>query len=812
MFRKKDLKIKYHPITSRMPTTDFIDNNIFNTDEVENSIFNVNNYVKSILDEVIDNVVNISNKPAIENKYEDIEQFIENENNTPQTNLSPPQLETIEARKILYLIDKDLLNNYTDSSFISNFYSIACALENIQETEQLISYYHSKKNSPKSINDVKSIILTYKNNSDFISKGIIYLENKIKKEQPTKYKTYRDFVKNTEQQERNASEKRKKELKQKEKDDIEQKRLELKRQKEEQDKADKALKEQEKLQKQTEKQQTEQEKQQQREQEKQQKQTEKQHADEQKRIQKEQDKEQKELERLQQQQDKEAQKIKDKADRILQREAELEEELVDKIVCKTDLDVAVDVIKKFEGEIFFIKGKIYMKKNNIYLENEKQVSIEIGNYITNSEYVVVNNDVIHHKWRNHHNTQEAIKMTLLKIKENDNDDIYSKFHTTTKQKLCFLDGVYVLNEQKFYKWDEITFEYYSTIQINYNFLDVSDNEKDQDFVKNTLFEPLFNDNTDLFLQMISRMLGGHIEDKLWSSYTGNRGCGKGVFYDAIKNVFNGYVAPIPTNNLLISQNAHTNTIASSREMYWLMVLEFVRLGICQETPKEGSKLVYNSKLIKSICSGGDEQTARRNYDTTDTNFTTDCSLFALGNSHTEGDEKDIDEKRVQFSSSIQFESHAEIDLIYQGYLETTTEEQAKKVMKQKYRVEIPTLKDDVKTTKYRDAILMLVIKNYKTTKIINTTKPMVDNEEVNVSLMTDILKTFDLTYKPTDFVLKSEVKASLNHSIKKIDIELVGLGIKATKSKKKETRDKLIYTGIKFKESYILSLNNNADI
>jgi hypothetical protein len=246
-------------------------------------------------------------------------------------------------------------------------------------------------------------------------------------------------------------------------------------------------------------------------------------------------------------------------------------------------------------------------------------------------------------------------------------------------------------------------------------------------------------------------------------------------------------------------------------MYWLLALEFVRLGICQETPKEGSKLVFNSKLIKSICSGGDEHTARKNYDVVDTTFKTDVSLLSLGNQYTEGDENDIDEKRVQFSSSIQFESQAEIDLKYNEFLETTTEEQAKKIIKQKYRVEIPNLKDIVLTPQNRDAILMLIIKNYKTTKIVNTTKPIVDNEEVNVSLMTDILKTFDLTYKPTDFILKSELKESLNHPIKKIDIELKGLSIVSTKSKKKETRDKLIYTGIKFKESYILSLNKDAD-
>jgi len=798
-----------------MPTTDYIDNNIFNTDEVEKSIFDINEYTHNIIENALSNVLNCShiNYDKIErtNKYADIEQFIENENNEPQIILSIPQLDTLEARKIHYLIDKDLLNNYSDSSFISNFYSIVCGLENTQETEQLISYYHSKINTPKSINEVKTIISLYKNSTEFISKGVIYLENKIKKEQLTKYKTYRNFVKDTEQQERNASEKRKKALKQKEKDDIEQKRLEQKIQKEEQEKAEKALKEQEKAKKQKAEQEKQQKEQQEKEQQKQTKEQQKKELDEKNRLQKEKDKEAKELKKLQEQQDKEKQKIQEKVDKKLQKEAELEEELVNKIVCKTDLDVANDVITHFGDDILYIKGKVYLKKNNIYVENERQVAIELGNFITNSEYVVVNNDAINYKWRNHHYTQEAVKMTLLKIKEKNNDNIYNNFHTTTKQKLCFLDGVYVLNEQKFYKWDEITFEYYSTIQIDYNFLDVVDDVEVQDNIKNALFEPLFNENTDLFLQMISRMLGGHIEDKLWSSYTGNRGCGKGVFYDAIKNVFKGYIAPIPTNNLLKSQNAHTNTISSSREMYWLLALEFVRLGICQETPKEGSKLVFNSKLIKSICSGGDEHTARKNYDVVDTTFKTDVSLLSLGNQYTEGDENDIDEKRVQFSSSIQFESQAEIDLKYNEFLETTTEEQAKKIIKQKYRVEIPNLKDIVLTPQNRDAILMLIIKNYKTTKIVNTTKPIVDNEEVNVSLMTDILKTFDLTYKPTDFILKSELKESLNHPIKKIDIELKGLSIVSTKSKKKETRDKLIYTGIKFKESYILSLNKDAD-
>ena len=115
----------------------------------------------------------------------------------------------------------------------------------------------------------------------------------------------------------------------------------------------------------------------------------------------------------------------------------------------------------------------------------------------------------------------------MKIKTSVNpkyDDLYRKFHYTTKGRLCFLDGVLDFKQKKFYKWDDIDFEYYSTVQIKLNFENYFHNPNTAiiDDLKNKIFEPLFNKKTDLALQFFSRAFAGHCEDKNYATYLGNR--------------------------------------------------------------------------------------------------------------------------------------------------------------------------------------------------------------------------------------------------------------------------------------------------
>ena len=55
------------------------------------------------------------------------------------------------------------------------------------------------------------------------------------------------------------------------------------------------------------------------------------------------------------------------------------------------------------------------------------------------------------------------------ISQTNDSTIYNKFHSTTKGRLAFKDGVLCALTNKFYLWEEIDFEYYTTICIERDF-------------------------------------------------------------------------------------------------------------------------------------------------------------------------------------------------------------------------------------------------------------------------------------------------------------------------------------------------------
>eukprot|EP01035_Chromulina_nebulosa_P002390 gene2390-3232_t len=68
--------------------------------------------------------------------------------------------------------------------------------------------------------------------------------------------------------------------------------------------------------------------------------------------------------------------------------------------------------------------------------------------------------------KNAKNIREAFYCKITKLPD---DGFYEKFHVTTKGRLAFLDGVLDFKTKMFYTWEEVTFEYFTTQQINRNF-------------------------------------------------------------------------------------------------------------------------------------------------------------------------------------------------------------------------------------------------------------------------------------------------------------------------------------------------------
>lgn len=456
-----------------------------------------------------------------------------------------------------------------------------------------------------------------------------------------------------------------------------------------------------------------------------------------------------------------------------------------------DNECADIILKALEGQLIFTKSQLFIKKNNIWLNGNKKVSDYLHEYIMKFDVFVLVGESAVKRWADYNPAKNVVNTIICKIKNNPNDEIYLKFHTTTKNKICFLDGVLDCIQKKFYTWDEIDFEYYSVVQIKRTFksqLDEPNVELKQTIMKDIL-KPLFGDKTDLFLELFARAITGNYEDKNWMSYVGNRNCGKGVLFKLL-SAFGDYINSFGIDNILCNRE-NTKPI-TSRELYWLLDLEFVRFAMPQETPSEGFKL--NSKMIKSVCSGGDILKARRNYDTHDTDFIVESMIAIFGNHYLECSDKDADERRFEFSSVVQFKTQQEIDSL--------KNELPADIIKQKYFLKNDNIKTLVDTDEYKNAFVLLVLDYFKS--VCPSKLKSDDADDTDDNLLVEIYKNLDITLDyEKNIVLASDLKSLFKFPMPKVIIELKALGIQYKKYKKRDEsgmRDKMCFYGIKLKE------------
>jgi hypothetical protein len=448
------------------------------------------------------------------------------------------------------------------------------------------------------------------------------------------------------------------------------------------------------------------------------------------------------------------------------------------------------------------KGRLFYLHENVWIYDDTFIDNFILNYILNSKiyfYTKENQDgePTYAPYCQNITTAKHVREALycqIRI-NNDDPNLYEKFHTTTKGKLFFNDGVLDVVNKCFLTWEQIKeqkIEVYTTTKINRNYKAYfeSPNFEVINEIKEKIFDTLYGDKTNKALQFLSRALAGHHEDKRWATYLGNRNCGKGVEYDLLSEGFESYVSTFELGNMLYCRKtAGTENIDCSKKLYWLMDLEFVRLAVSQEVPDSNSGLQVNSKQLKKITGGGDTIIARRNYDRRDTHFKIDTSFYIKGNNTLVCDNVDCDETRVEFCSVVQFKTPEEIELMKQ-------EGRDEKEMV-RYKVADKDIKNKCKSLEWKNAIVYLLFNHYSE-KCVEIEKS-VDVEDN--TLLGAIHERYELTYCKDDVILCSEVHTEMGAFDKgKIALELNSMNIFKKKSNKGDTtRNKWVYVGLKRK-------------
>lgn len=471
-------------------------------------------------------------------------------------------------------------------------------------------------------------------------------------------------------------------------------------------------------------------------------------------------------------------------------------------VANTDMECATIIYEARKDDLFFCNGQYFMKLNNIWSNNIQIIDAYMIVYIQNfNVYKISGEDKKTHVWSNRTPAEKVLKNIYALLVTNPKNNMYEKFHLTTVGRLCFLDGVLDFGMKKFYVWEEVDFEYYSTVQIERNYLDYF-NAPDRniiDKIKTDIFEPLFNVKMDTALIFFSRAFAGHCEDKNFATYMGNRNCGKGVLFDLFK-AFGNYLHTFVIDNIMCGRNSHVSQ-ESARMNYWLLPFEFVRVGFSQETDNlnESTNLKLDDKKMRKLQGGRDLQTARNNFDRHDTVFLIDTTLFLAGN-HPLGITGDLGQQHLEFSSIVEFKTqefldveHAKIkQMVDDGCSEFEIE--TEKTIVSKYRLSNENIKNLARSEAYHNAIIYLLFESYSNTKLTVFVEQNSEDDCGN-NIIRKLLMDYEITKDHCDLVESKDLKYI--GAVKKIKPELETVGVLYTRCKTGAYRDKCCFVGIK---------------
>lgn len=436
---------------------------------------------------------------------------------------------------------------------------------------------------------------------------------------------------------------------------------------------------------------------------------------------------------------------------------------------------AIDLIVTEIQHLFaYTQSQMYYKDGNKWVHDDAKINTLLMKHILESCIYRCNDDALLIPYCQNvgttRNVREGLiaKLTILKT----DDALYHKFHSSTKNKLCFEDGVLDFANKIFTLWINIPANtIYTTIIIDRTYADYFNNP-DLNLVKTineVIIVNLFGDKSKYALQFFSRAIAGNIQDKNFMSYCGNRNCGKGIFYDTTKYAFGEYVVPFDLENMTCKRNSSKGS-DTAKENAWLFPLQYGRLAICQETDENENDNIKNdlkisNKIMKKIMSGGDTITARPLYGNA-IDFTIDSTLCVFGNNELSISGSDSSQHHIKFQGVKQFISQTEYDkqLLSMGEDFVSSLAPAD-----------PTLKDKVKTAEYCNAMVHLLYSNFVNTSLTVSAVNCDDDDKI-LSIREAIFTHYKVTKKEGDRVSKEDLYELLKMDKKKIIAELKQMG------------------------------------
>ena len=313
-------------------------------------------------------------------------------------------------------------------------------------------------------------------------------------------------------------------------------------------------------------------------------------------------------------------------------------------------------------KIYNCNGEVWIYHNNIWINND--IDKVIIPMLTKHDLEIDGYPIKDLK------TLKAVSK-LIELHAPENKKFNDLLHSDTLLKVCYTNGYWCFTNNKFieYTLDNIP---YTTFIINRDYVPMKYNEDDDNIkaVFKSILHPIFNigysSNTEedekqniqymwFILNKIARMLAGHIEDKKWLLFMGSRNSGKGVIQEILNTTFENYIGTF-NSECLINKTAMGE---SEKMSAWLLGFRFSRIMFGNEVPTN-DKQKLNGIMLKTIISGGDKITARRNNkDAISVNI--QSSIILNTNDIPECSPTDAMETAITFNMPIKFMDDNEYD-------------------------------------------------------------------------------------------------------------------------------------------------------
>lgn len=452
-----------------------------------------------------------------------------------------------------------------------------------------------------------------------------------------------------------------------------------------------------------------------------------------------------------------------------EKDAFIEKRKSENIFIDSDNDACDIIFENLKHTIIYVNDRFYYKYKNCWIKDKEKISALLMVFIAESNIYKINEFYdLKPYGQNTKTAKNIMELLYAKVRVKCSTNIkYSLFHSSTKKKICFLDGVLDFEKKTFTLWKNIIEPIYTTVIIQRNYASYFHNPNRVfiNNIKNDIFSNLFGNKTNLALKFFSRAIAGCCEDKNFMSYSGNRNSGKGILYTGMSSAFEEYVTSFNLENMVCKRESNKSSDIA-KENAWLLDFEFVRVAIAQETDENENDNIKNSlkisnKVMKSIMSGGDEIKARALYQDPIT-ITLDATLGFFGNNELAISGEDSNQHHFKFTGVKQFITQEK----YDSYKNMGEE------FLSAYAVRDENLKDKIKTDDYTNAMVYLLYENFENKCLTIDVIENDDGEEIELSIRALIFKHYEITKDDKDRISKDELFELLKKDKKKITAEL----------------------------------------